>query len=196
MIDCKRIILVVILIFSILLFGCSKQIKDTTQYDLPLEEYWRIGIPVGAPEISEVQLETDKVVYTQAELIKLTITNNFDKNISFRENQGANLLGAGLRKFSNGDWIASTIYGDWCPCGMECEPIINGIDLAPKQEIEKTWNQEIKIAKCNLFKAGFVDSYENRLKEPGKYKFLLIFGFYEDEVLKDGFSYSNEFEIR
>ncbi len=145
--------------------------------------------PITDQETSlDIELKTDKWVYTKGEPITLFITNNLERNITLHSHP-AQLMGASLLQFSSGKWYPTSIFGDWCPCGAECYPNFKDITIVPGQTISDKWNQALRIAHCKL---NDEIAWETKFKEPGKYMFILQFTLDTTRVTM----YSNEFEIK
>ena len=144
-------------------------------------------------QISEVIINTDKIKYEQGERVNITLINNLDKSVWYRE-VGCGLSFWYLQKKEDGNWqdVKSTLI---TPCKWLVP--LPPTELKPGESVEYNWDMH-KYFQAETYndpeKLGFVD--------PGTYR-VASYYFpdctslrYPYECDKPVNIYSNEFIIK
>lgn len=132
----KKLYFGLILIFIIFLFGCSKNVEETTSSGGGISKSVDVKVNVedskvtDNPEVKkegkkeQFELTTDKKRYNTGNSLKLSFVNNFDKDVKVRLSEGINLIK--VEGDSKVQYGATKLL---CECDKQCEPKMNNYDV-------------------------------------------------------------------
>lgn len=187
-------------------FGCGSYVNrniDTSSIEERINSYNELcgtciekcAILLGSPvcinnkcalrqSTPAVTITTDKTKYKRGETVKITIKNNSTKAI-----MPSNILGYGIERFEEGNWIDIPTTSCHCP-GVKCE-LAPVSDLQPGEVSEIKWHQGEGI--CG-------EEKPTRQAPAGKYRAVIKYKtiIYNGEISyskNEEISYSNEFTI-
>jgi len=127
----KKLYFGLILIFVIFLFGCSKDVEETTNSAGGISQ--TVDVKVNVEDKKEVKTEekketfeltTDKKRYNSGNSIKLSFANNFDKDLKVRTADGISLIK--IEGDSNIQYGTTKLL---CECDKQCEPKKSSYDV-------------------------------------------------------------------
>lgn len=146
----KKLYFGLILIFVIFLFGCSKEVEETTSSGGGISK--SVDVKVNVEDKKEVKTEekkeqfeltTDKKRYNTGNSLKLSFVNNFDKDVKVRLGEGINLIK--VEGDSKVQYGATKLL---CECDKQCDPKINNYDVPANGNLVIPLGFNLQIESC------------------------------------------------
>lgn len=164
---------------------CIKNPKCEPVYIYPIvggKQYVGCREKYTEPVAKQVTLTTDKTEYRKGEIVKISVINIDQEEISLCNYPTLESPVFYVEKFENGTWITVCCVGA-CRCHSPCMVRIKRCwEIQPNQTLEFKWYQKKETCKNS--------QYTSIQAEPGKYRIRFNIGTSLNPI------YSNEFTIK